>query len=212
MQLLYVHGMGRSPLSGWPMLRHLRKAGFATSVFGYVAALEPFDAIVRRLRTRIEHIARQGPYVVAGHSLGGVLLRAALTSMPSGTLQPQHVFLIGSPMSSSRLAVKLKARVAFKLLTGDCGQLLASPERMSTVAPLSIPTTAIVGIAGPRGRLSPFGEEPNDGVVSDSEVSASWVHNKVELQHLHTFLPASASVANVIIQSCSVKAQARRQR
>ncbi len=212
MQVLYVHGMGRSPLSGWPMLRRLRQAGFATSVFGYVAALEPFDAIVRRLRTRIEHIAKQGPYVVAGHSLGGVLLRAALAGLPPSTAQPHHVFLIGSPMSSSRLAAKLKTRWAFKLLTGDCGQLLASPERMSSVGALTIPTTAIVGVAGPRGRLSPFGEEPNDGVVADSEVSASWVSTKVEVQHLHTFLPASASVANVIIQSCSAYPQAKRQR
>ena len=206
MLVLYVHGMGRSPLSGWPMLRRLRQAGLTTSVFGYVAALESFDSIVRRLRKRIEQISKHGPYAVAGHSLGGVLLRAALASTPVGTPQPTHVFLIGSPVSSSRLAVKLKTRLVFKLLAGECGQFLASPERMSTVSRLQVPTTAIVGVGGPRGRLSPFGDEPNDGVVSDSEVSASWMSAKVELQQLHTFLPASASVANIIIQSCSANA------
>lgn len=203
MLVLYVHGMGRSPLSGWPMLRRLRQAGLRTAVFGYVAALESFDSIVRRLRKHIEHIARQGPYAVAGHSLGGVLLRAALAGMPAGTLQPKHVFLIGSPVSSARLAVKLKSRWVFKLLAGDCGQLLAAPERMSTVSGPQVPTTAIVGVAGLRGRLSPFGDEPNDGVVSDSEVSASWISAKVELRQLHTFLPASASVADIIIRSCA---------
>lgn len=206
MNVLYVHGMGRSPLSGWPMLRRLRRAGFSTDVFGYVAALESFESIVRRLRVRIEQLSSQGPYVVAGHSLGGVLLRAALASLPAGSLQPKQVFLIGSPVSSPRLASKLKTRWVFRLLTGDCGQLLASPERMSSVAILNGPTTAIVGVAVPRGRLSPFGDEPNDGVVSGSEVSASWMSNRVEVEQLHTFLPASASVANVIIQSCSANA------
>lgn len=206
MRALYVHGMGRSPLSGWPMLRQLRKAGFTTAVFGYMAALEPFDAIVQRLSSRIEQLAEEGTYVVAGHSLGGVLLRAALARLPADVAQPEHVFLIGSPISASRLAVKLKSRLIFKLLAGDCGQMLASPERMAAVPALQLPCTAIVGVAGPTGRLSPFGVEPNDGVVSNSETNARWLGDWVELPHLHTFLPASTGVARVIVRQCAENA------
>ncbi len=34
MQALFVHGMGRSPLSGLPLLVQLRRAGVLTSTFG----------------------------------------------------------------------------------------------------------------------------------------------------------------------------------
>ena len=75
---LFVHGMGRSPLSGWPLLRRLRGAGLETQTFGYAVTIHGFSAIVERLSARIEKLARQGDYILIGHSLGGVLLRAAL--------------------------------------------------------------------------------------------------------------------------------------
>ena len=82
MQALFVHGMGRSPLSGWPMLRQLRAAGWQTAHFGYMASLQSFDAIAQRLSRRIASTAAQGAYVLIGHSLGGVLIRAAFARLP----------------------------------------------------------------------------------------------------------------------------------
>lgn len=53
LQVLFVHGMGRSPLSAWPMLRRLRQAGLRASTFAYMVSVESFDAIVGRLRLRL---------------------------------------------------------------------------------------------------------------------------------------------------------------
>ena len=129
-EALFVHGMGRSPLSGWPMLQQLRRAGVETSTFGYVAGMESFSRITERLASRLLALAERGEYVLVGHSLGGVLLRAALKSMPAGTRQPRHVFLLGSPVEASRLAQRLRANLAYRLLTGECGQLLGSTNWM----------------------------------------------------------------------------------
>src|SRR5262245_34215628 len=85
LQALFVHGMGRTPLSGWPLLRSLRRAGLATSSFGYVVLLEDFEQIRQRLASRIAALGARGDYVLIGHSLGGVLLRAALNSLPDET-------------------------------------------------------------------------------------------------------------------------------
>ncbi len=197
--------MGRSPLSGWPMLRRLRRAGFSTTVFGYLAALESFASIVHRLRDRIQQIAHAGPYIVVGHSLGGVLLRAAIGELPS-SIMPSHIYLLGSPITTSRLAIKLRANPVFKAFAGDCGQLLASEERMKRVASVNGPVTAIVGVRGFTGANSPFGFEANDGVVAVSEASAEWLTSKVELPVMHTFLPASSSVANIIINTYAADA------
>jgi Predicted acetyltransferases and hydrolases with the alpha/beta hydrolase fold len=101
--VLFVHGMGRSPILGWPMLFRLRRAGLATETFGYSSALEEFESIADRLRRRIIALSAKGNYVVVGHSLGGVLLRAALSTLPSEVALPSHAFLLGSPLKDLAL-------------------------------------------------------------------------------------------------------------
>lgn len=200
MEALFVHGMGRSPLSGWPLLRRLRRAGIRGSTFGYLASTESFARAKDRLVPRIAALAARDEYVLIGHSLGGVLLRAALNCLPPATRQPRHVFLLGSPVTASRLAQRLRHNAAYRLLTGDCGQLLASSERMSLVGRVSSPTMSIVGVRGLRGNRSPFGAELNDGVVSVSEVSAAWITEQVHVPCIHTLLPASSRVTAAILE------------
>ena len=199
MHALFIHGMGRSPLSALPLLARLKTGGLTTSTFGYATVFHGFDVITQRLAGRIAEIAAQGEYTLIGHSLGGVLLRAALASLPEGTPQPVHVFLLGSPVLPSRLAQKLGRNVLFRTVTQDCGQLLGSDDRMAAVATVAR-TTSIVGTKGITGKLSPFGNEPNDGVVSVSEARAEWITDEVQVPIVHTLLPSSPSVADIILQ------------
>lgn len=103
MQALFVHGMGRSPLSGWPMLHRLRRGSIATESFAYATSIEGFSAIRARLGKRICRLAAGGDYVLIGHSLGGILIRAALENLPESTRLPSRGFLLGSPVRASRL-------------------------------------------------------------------------------------------------------------
>lgn len=199
MQALFVHGMGRSPLSGWPMLRRLRRAGLRTGSFGYVVALETFPAIQARLEKRISAVAADGDYVLIGHSLGGVLMRAALGALGERVRPPKHIFLLGTPLHPARLAQGLRPFPPFRWLTGDCGHFLSSAERMSALVPCNSPTTSIVGIRGIGWKRGPFGGEPNDGIVTLSEVSADWLTDQVQLETVHTLLPSSAQVARIIL-------------
>ena len=199
MQALFVHGMGRSPLSGWPMLRRLRRAGIDTTTFAYATTLEDFARIGKRLSARVLSIASRGDYIVIGHSLGGVLLRAVMNALPPEAHRPQRMFLLGVPLHPARLARRLQHNLVYRSFTRDCGQLLGSTARMSELAPPEIPVTAIAGIRGlPRG-VGPFGDEPNDCVVALSEASAEWLVDQVQVPVIHTMLPASARVAEVIL-------------
>jgi hypothetical protein len=137
---------------------------------------------------------------VIGHSLGGVLLRAALNSLQEGIPQPRHVYLLGSPILPSRLAVKFRENIVFRALTGDCGQLLGSVDRMNGIGAVKVATTGIAGVRGLIGAHSPFGQEANDGVVAVSEVSAEWFSVQVEVPVVHTLLPSSTAVANIIMR------------
>ena len=199
MQALFIHGMGRTPLSALPLLSRLKSGGLVTSTFGYATAFHDFSAISQRLAGRIAELARQGDYVLIGHSLGGVLLRSALTLLPADTPQPSHVFLLGSPVLPSRLAQKMRRNIVFRAVTQDCGQLLGSDDRMAGIATVAR-TTSIIGTKGITGKLSPFGDEPNDGVVSVSETRAAWITDEVQVPIVHTLLPASPTVADIILQ------------
>jgi len=198
MRALYVHGMGRSPISGWPMRVRLQQHGYEYDSFPYMVSLENFEAVRQRLVHKLCQMAELGNYVVIGHSLGGVLLRAALASMPAEVPLPRRLFLIGSPVAPSRLAKALRKRWLYRALTGDCGQLLASSERMQQVPAAAVPTIAIVGNRGIKGKWTPFGDEDNDGIVAISEVLPKWEHEIITLPVIHALQPSSWIVADVI--------------
>ncbi len=200
MQVLFVHGMGRSPVSAWPMLRSLRRAGLLTHNFGHWVSRESCAAIVTRLGSRLTQIASAGDYVLIGHSLGGVLLRQALRALPSTARQPQRLFLLGSPVQVSSIAARMGSNPLYRLLTGDCGRMLGSIERMAAVGPPAVPVTAVVGVKGwsPLAALLP--NESNDGIVTVSEASAPWLTDVVQVPVTHTFLPSDARVTAIILQ------------
>ena len=165
MLVLFVHGMGRSSASGWPLLHRLRRAGYRTTSFGYFVSRESFSQVVTRLVARLRTLLEEGERVLVSHSLGGVLLREALNLLGTSRGRVRRFFLLGSPVAPSRLAVRLSGSWLFRAATRDCGHLLGSPGRMSAVAPPDVPVTDIAGTRGITGAGSPFGTEPNDGVV-----------------------------------------------
>jgi hypothetical protein len=200
MNVLFVHGMGRTPFSGWLLLRKLEARGFSTYTFGYSTTTHDFSMISGRLAARIAELACAGDYLLIGHSLGGLLLRAALASVPPDTQPPLRLFLLGSPVRSARLARRLRHNPVFRAITRDCGQLLASDERMRSIAPPPVPTTAIHGTRALRLTAGAFGDEPNDGVVALSETRANWIDDEVHVPVVHSFLPASGIVAEYIVE------------
>jgi len=205
MQALFVHGLGRTPLSGLPLMARLRRGGVRPLAFGYGAAWEDVAAIRARLVRRLVALAQSGGaleqgYVVIGHSLGGVLLRDALAALPAGVARPRHVFLLGSPQTASRLARALRDRWVFRAWTRDCGRLLGSAQRMATIGALAEPTTSIVGTRSLPLLRRWFGGEANDGVVAASEVGAPWITDEVRVPLSHTWLPSSRQVSELILR------------
>src|SRR5664279_2312967 len=132
MRALLVHGMGRTPVSMMTLASALRRAGMDTSQFGYSAAFESVEHIIGRLRLRLEREV-DGEYVVIGHSLGGLLLRATLAGLAPGVPRPRRVVMIGTPNQSPRLARRFLGAFWFRAINGDAGRMLASPERMAAI-------------------------------------------------------------------------------
>jgi hypothetical protein len=200
MKVLLIPGMGRTPVSLWRLRRFLRREGHEATVAGYSATFERFEAIVARVRRHLEALAATGmPYAVVAHSLGGILTRAAL---PGVTPKPARLVFLGTPFRAPRLAVRLASRWPYRLVNGECGQRLADDAFLAALPLPDVPLTAIAGTRGPRGRWSPFGSDPNDGIVAVGEAACDGVE-AVHLPATHTFLMNHPEARAVIRRALS---------
>lgn len=199
MNILLIHGLGRTPLSLLSLERYLRQTGHTVEQFGYVAFAETFDRIVGRLRVRLQAMASQGSYGIVAHSLGGLLTRAALGL--SSLKWPKHIVMLGTPNQSPRLATHAWRLLPFRWFTGECGLNLTSQTFYTSLPKLSSPYTIIAGTAGPRGQWSPFGEEINDGIVAVSETRLSLQDRLIQLPVEHTFMMNDPSVQKSVVRA-----------
>ena len=103
MRVLLIHGLARSPLSLAGLARELRRDGHHTELVAYWGAVESYSRILARVRRRLEAAAATGdPYAVIGHSLGGLIVRAALDRWPAECPLPNHVVMLGTPNTARR--------------------------------------------------------------------------------------------------------------
>jgi hypothetical protein len=206
--VLLVHGLWRTPLSFLSLVHRLRAWGHRPEQFGYAAVAQRYDAIVERLVRRLEWLATGGaPYAVIGHSLGGVLLRSAIPRMAGPP--PEHLMMLGTPNQPPRLARRLGVHWVYRRLMGECGVILTSEDFYAALPPPVIPYTALAGTSGPRGRWSPFGDEPNDGIVAVSETRIRDDDPVVLLPVTHTFMMNNPDVQAVIGRTLTAVAARR---
>jgi pimeloyl-ACP methyl ester carboxylesterase len=196
--VLLVHGMGRTPVSMVRLARALRRAGLATRQFAYATAWQSVDAIVGRLERRLTTLSGCD-YVVVGHSLGGLLLRAAIAGLAPGALRPRHFIMLGTPNRSPRLARRFQRAWWYRLLNGDAGELLASELRLARIPTPTVPCTVIAGTRGINGRWSPFGDEPNDGLVAVSETRLDGAEEWISVPARHPFIMNDPGVRQLIV-------------
>lgn len=196
MDVILIHGMGRTPVSMLTLKRRLTKLGHTTHLFGYVAFAEKLDGVATRLARRIEQEIGQRPYAVIGHSLGSVILRRTLRELTA--TPPRHCFFLAPPMRACKAARYFSRYRLYRALTGEMGSLLADEAFMETL-PLPANTTIYAGTAGPRAHWLPFGNAANDGILALDETSCG-SGERVEVNASHTFIMNSRAVFDDIVR------------
>lgn len=195
-QILLIHGMGRTPLSMLRLHQRLKARGFSPKLFGYSPTFESFEACMGRLAAHILETTGGHPYALAGHSLGTVLIRGVLPRLAARP--PLACFFLAPPTQACRATRFFAGNPLYKLLMGEMGQLLADPAFMAALAYPQIPCRIYAGTAGPTGRFSPFGDEPNDGILSVEEMRGPAEIPVVITHSSHTFIMNSRQVADDI--------------
>ncbi|OMH31729.1 triacylglycerol lipase [Motiliproteus sp. MSK22-1] len=198
MDLVLIHGMGRTPLSMLLLRHRLNRLGFNPHLFGYIPALESLqratDRLVDMLHCKISHRR----YALVGHSLGTVIIRNALPHLIDN--QPSACFFLAPPMVACKAAKFFSKFWLYQVLTGEMGQLLAQETFM---VQLELPRNAriYVGTGGPRASWLPFGQEVNDCILSVGESCGPYTDGVVKVPSTHTFIMSSPVVAKDIAAS-----------
>ncbi len=195
MRAILVHGMGRTPISQLLLAKRLRSRGFQVHLFGY-STLRPFSAALNRLVARLRALGSNGPFILVGHSLGCVLIRASIPHL--GPIRPFACFLLAPPNRVPRAARFFAKNRLYRLMTGESGQLLANEAFMAALPIPPGPVKVYAGTAGRTGRLSPFKGEANDGILAVSETALSSAHTAILVPVLHTFMMNSEFIADDI--------------
>ena len=195
MDAILIHGMGRTPIAMSILAARLRASGIRPHLFGYSVTFERWNECIQRLEKFITKRVKSNEYIMIGHSLGSVLTRATLPRLPH---KPSACFFLASPGKACKAARTFAHYRLVKLLAGDFGQLLADKQFMEALPATDMPAKIYAGTGGPRGRYSPFGEEPNDGVLTVKEASLPGVPIQT-ISILHTFIMNSKVVTKDIV-------------
>jgi len=144
--------------------------------------------------------AAHGPLDVVTHSLGGIVLRAALAD---GWVAPEmlrRVVMLAPPNSGSELADLLARTRLFRLLLGPVG-----PELRTDGAgvPAGLPPVpfALGVIIGQRGGNPLFARAfagPNDGKVSVARAAVPGMHDLRVVERGHTFVMDAPEVVEAV--------------
>lgn len=196
MDAVLIHGMGRTPVAMSILAARLRVSNIQPHLFGYSVTFERWDECVQRLGYFIEKHVKTNDYIIIGHSLGTVLTRAAL---PRLIHKPMACFFLSPPTGVCKAARIFARGRLVQLLMGEIGQVLTDKQFMESLPLPGVPTKIYAGIGGPRGRYSPFGEEPNDGVLTVKETLLPSIPVKT-VPSIHPFIMNSKIVTQDIVR------------
>ena len=199
MDLVLIHGMGRTPVSMLRLRRRLRRAGHHPVLFGYSPTFETLQVASARLVSLIERRVDTKNYALVGHSLGTVIIRTALGQLENRL--PSACFFMAPPMLACKAARFFSRFWPYRLLMGEMGQLLADDAFMRQLPMPSAFTRIYAGVSGPRAAWLPFGMEANDGILSLSEATGAFAARVVEVPAIHTFIMNSRQVSDDMVRS-----------
>jgi pimeloyl-ACP methyl ester carboxylesterase len=199
MEIVCLHGMGRTRFSMSKLARHLRREGHTVHLFGYQRRASLRRAAIQLAGyLRAQNLHQGGANVgFVGHSAGGVLLRYLAAELPD--FRAGRSVALGSPMAGSILAQHYSQRWLLKIA---CGPILHSlhPDEVDKLPAPPCELAAIAGTAQTTFLPAAFLMRPiargraSDTTVLVEETRIEAIRDWAEVPVVHTFLPGDKTV------------------
>jgi len=196
---ILLHGLGWGRPVMWALDRALTQAGWVVANVGYPSLRRPLGHHATSVSRIARALHRDGAGTVAlvGHSLGGLVARAAAAHAGQDGWPLGRMVLIGSPARGSAIADRLKRFAPFRLIQGG---VAVTPAEAAKVP---VPATEIAIIAGGNGGrgYNPFLRGDNDGVVTVAETRLPGAETDFLLLPFgHTTLPLRRATVAVTLK------------
>jgi len=171
--VVLLHGILLPRACLWPLALYLRARGHRTLNLGYPSTRHRIEEHAARVARRIAEEGVRAPIGrldLVTHSMGGLVARRLLTHEAHPT--PGRLVQIVPPNRGSRVARVWRDRALYRAVYGTSAgwQLGEGPEGIDRICgvPEEIEWGIVMGDAPPT--IRPWLPEPNDGVVSHSEM------------------------------------------
>jgi len=190
-RVVLVHGLWMNGVAMLPLGWLISRCGFDSVRFSYASIGDGLEHNANRLVSLCREQETE-PLHLVGHSLGGLLILAALER--NKDLKVQRVVLIGSPYAGITAADALaRSRIGEKMLGRTLNDWMRIPRP-------SIPNGAELGVIAGNvpfglGRLVAHLPKPNDGVVPVEETRVPGAKDSIVLHINHTGMLVSPAVA-----------------
>lgn len=183
-----LHGIGRTPFDMWPMAEALRRAGFAVLNWGYPSRRASILELAEKLGEVTKRLSDAPAVHFVGHSMGGLVARALLTSAPPANVG--RLVMIGSPNAGSCVAEFFGDWRWYRWLFGPAGQdLRRGPRGICSL--LGTPQCEFGIIAGATGHhwgMNPLLGSDNDSLVTLAETWLEGARDFVILPYPHAII------------------------
>jgi triacylglycerol lipase len=188
--LVLLHGLGRTRWSLWPVAREATRRGYRVHNLGYPSRRDPIERLAESIGQRIREIARDAPVDVVTHSMGGIVLRAAVATNALPPQMLRRVVMLAPPNHGSELADRLRDFRVYRFATGPAGQQIGTRDD-SLPRRLPPPPFEVGIIAGRRGGNPVFARvlgAENDGKVTVDATRLDGMRDLVVVDRAHTFI------------------------
>jgi triacylglycerol lipase len=204
--LVLLHGLARSRAMMLHVALDARARGWRVLNLGYASRRADVGAHARWLaRTVDRRLGRDEPLAFVTHSLGGIVLRAAVADGLIAAERVHAAVMLGPPNQGSELAdwiwARPRLRAVARRVMGPAGAQLRTTGDDAVAARLpavDFPVGVIAGArtANPASR-GIFGG-PNDGKVSVRRAGVEGMRGLLVVPHTHTFMPNAPRVRQAI--------------
>ena len=198
--LVLLHGLGRTTRSMRRLAAEGVRRGYRVRNIGYASRRAGVFAHAEQVGLALTTLADDGLLDAVTHSMGGIVLRAALAG---GWLAPERlgrVVMLAPPNGGSELADWLCRTPLFRLALGPAGPELRTGARGIPCAlpPVPCELGIIAGAARRRTLAASLFRGPNDGKVSVACARVDGMRDLLVVPRGHTFI---MNASEVIVQA-----------